>query len=145
LDRIRSDCLKEIVKEKLLIGQKVPFRLRVLAIFGDAMWKAYVPIERKVGTCVNLKQTFEGIVTFECGGEDAATTAAGTAALPRDVSVQVEVDFDFDGDADRVAIFHGRLEFPVLHCLNGLLVEAHAERADHVNVAGTAVQLHDQG
>lgn len=51
------------------------------------------------------------------------------------MSVEVEVHFDGDLDPDRMPIFHGRLEFPVLDRFNRLLVEAHAQAAQHANVA----------
>src|SRR6266496_813800 len=55
----------------------------------------------------------------------------------------MEVDLDRNLDPYRVAIFHCGLELPVLHRLNCLFVEAHAQAAEHADTTWAAVDAHN--
>src|SRR5579863_3113390 len=60
------------------------------------------------------------------------------------LSVEAEVYFNIDLHCDRLAIFHRRLEFPIAHRLNRLLIQSHTQRASDLDIAGLAVGTDDQ-
>jgi hypothetical protein len=60
------------------------------------------------------------------------------------ILVKLESHLNTDLNVYRSAIFHGRLELPLLDRLNGFGVETHAEAADYANVARTALIIDDE-
>ena len=63
--------------------------------------------------------------------------------LPRSL-VDAEVHFDVDFDRDGAALEGCRLEFVLLHCLDGLLIQPHAQVANHLNPLWISLRVHDQ-
>src|SRR5579864_9422466 len=60
------------------------------------------------------------------------------------LSIETEVHFNIDLYCHRLAVFHRRLEFPIAHCLNRLLVQSHAQRARDLDVAWMSIGSDDQ-
>src|SRR5467141_163496 len=55
------------------------------------------------------------------------------------ISVQPETDLDVDLNCYRVSVLHRGLELPLPNCLDGFLIEPHAERPLHANIARSAI------
>src|SRR4029077_20889486 len=58
--------------------------------------------------------------------------------------VEAEVYFHVELHRYRLAIFHGRLELPLPHGLNRLLVQAHTQSAGHAHVARMTIWSDNQ-
>jgi hypothetical protein len=55
------------------------------------------------------------------------------------VALKMEIDFDVGGNGHRLAIKQRGLEAPLLNCLDCLLIQAHAQGADNLDVLRDAV------
>src|SRR6266550_1358274 len=73
-------------------------------------------------------------------------TAAESAAVDckQRFLIQAEIYFNVDRYRDWLAVLHGRLEFPLPHGFDGLLVQAQAQTAGNANVARLAIGTDDQ-
>ena len=81
---------------------------------------------------------------FSAGIQSSAAQERNLVTLYKPASMELEFRFDVGQDGEGVAVQGCRLEFPLLHCLDRLLIEAVSERASDTNIAGKAVGTHDQ-
>src|SRR5580698_11485931 len=58
--------------------------------------------------------------------------------------IKLEVNLHADLDRDWLAIFHRRLELPLLHSFYGLVIQAESQRTAHPDVVGSPVGTHHQ-
>src|SRR5579871_1148814 len=57
---------------------------------------------------------------------------------------QPEIHFDAGLNSHRLAVLGSRLELPLLHGLDGLLIQAQPQRRDDFDLRGIAVCIHNQ-
>src|SRR5437867_862547 len=60
------------------------------------------------------------------------------------ISVQMEVDFDCNLNPHGVTVFHSRFKLPILHSFDRFFIQAHAQTAEHADVAGATIGSDDQ-